>query len=148
MDNRTIISGTYRKLILPAFILIAILYFARLVTGNQIRIEGTPGFISPGLFFTAGLFSIILPLVYRLVFIGRVRHKKKLERGEFLKFEKTTLYIASISAYILFIACLYDIYKIHLAGTALFVFYAVYYYYPSKKRISTEEMIFRVDPNT
>lgn len=145
MDNRTILSGTYRKLILPPFFLIAILYFARFTGATQIRIEGTAEFISPALFFSAGLFSIIIPLVYRLAFIGRVRHRKKLERGEFIKFEKTTIYIASISAYILFAACLYDIYKIHLAGTALFVFYAVYYYYPSKTRIFTEERIFRVD---
>jgi len=42
------------------------------------------------------------------------------------------------------VAYLLEFPRFYLAGTVLMALYAVYYYYPSKKRIQFERKIFRV----
>jgi len=61
-----------------------------------------------------------------------------------LKFERNLLYIAMTTPYVGLIAQILQLPRFHLAGTIIMGLYAVYYYYPSKKRLDFERRIFRV----
>ena len=57
--------------------------------------------LPPTLMVAAGLFAIVLPLWYRILFVNKMKAQKQTAKKRFLKFEKNFLTLASISIYIL-----------------------------------------------
>jgi len=99
--------------------------------------------IAPALFALSFAFGIAFPLLLRTLFVNKNRHEKKISEDVLFKFERNTLYIALITPYIALAGFLLEIPRFHLVGTLLACFYAVYYFYPSRKRIQYERRIFR-----
>jgi len=64
--------------------------------------------------------------------------------GDWLKFERNLLYIAMLTPYIGLIAQILQLPRFHLAGTIVMTLYAVYYYYPSMRRLEFDRRVFRV----
>jgi hypothetical protein len=78
------------------------------------------------------------------VFANKRRHQTRTAEEDWLKFERNLLYIAMATPYIALIAQILQLPRFHLAGTIIMALYAVYYYYPSKRRIQFERRVFRV----
>ena len=134
----------YFTLLLPAvagFILIFVLRHFQLVRFNILQI---PSVLSPIIFFVSVCFAVALPIFYRSVFANKRRHLTKTDEEDWLKFEYNLLYIAMATPYVALIAQILQLPRFHLAGTIIMALYAVYYYYPSKRRIEYERRIFRV----
>lgn len=93
----------------------------------------------------SALFAVVLPLWYRILFVNRMKGKEHTDEHRFMRFEKDFLTLASLSAYILVAGFLMAIPKIPLSVMVLFVIYALYFYFPSEKRIRTEKKIFSVE---
>jgi len=115
---------------------------------NHILIGPLPYFrvISTGIFILSVTFAVALPIFFRTFFAHKHRQRTSLTEGELIRFESRFLHIAMVTPYLAVLAYLLDIPRFHSAGTFLMTLYAVYYYYPSVKRIQFEKRIFRVKP--
>jgi hypothetical protein len=138
------LKRTYFILLLPAvagFILIFVLQHFHLVNFN---ISQIPPVLYPIVFIASVCFAVAFPIFYRTVFANKRRHQTHTTEEDWLKFERNLLYIAMATPYIALIAQILQLPRFHLAGTIIMALYAVYYYYPSKRRIAFERRIFRV----
>ena len=135
---------TYFALLLPAvagFILIFVLEHFHLVDWNIPRL---PRVMPPLIFVASVCFAVALPIFYRTLFASKKRHQTRTAEKEWKRFERNQLYIAMVTPYVGLIAQVLQLPRFHMAGTLIMGLYAVYYYYPSKKRIAFERRIFRV----
>jgi hypothetical protein len=138
------LKRTYFTLLLPAvagFILIFVLQHFPLASFN---IPQIPPVFYPIIFVVSVCFAVALPIFYRTVFANKRRHQTRTAEDDWLKFERNLLYIAMVTPYVALVAQILQLPRFHLAGTIIMALYAVYYYYPSKKRIAFERRIFRV----
>ncbi len=135
---------TYLILLLPAVSGIIIIFLAK--TYNYLALGQVEflGVMAPLIFILSVIFAIALPIFYRTLFAHRVRHLKNLSENNLIKFELNLLYIALVTPYLTLIAFFLELPRFYLAGSVFMALYAVYYYYPSHKRIQFEKRIFRV----
>ena len=63
---------------------------------------------------------------------------------KFLLFQKKMIWVSLITPYLAFAAVLCDFVKFYAAALVLMALYAVYYYFPSQKRITFDKKLFRV----
>jgi len=134
----------YFTLLLPAvagFISVFVFQYFHLVDWN---IPNIPRVIHPLVFIISVCFAVAFPILYRTVFANKRRHQKNTIEEDWLNFERNLLYIALVTPYVGLVGQILQLPRFHLAGTILMALYAVYYYYPSKKRIDYERRIFRV----
>jgi len=96
------------------------------------------------LFILSAAFSLVLPVLYRIWFVNRVKEQKSLSADEFLRYEKNMLTVVLISPYIVAIAALFHVSPGYYFGIILFALYGCYYYFPSYKRLNFEKRIFRI----
>ena len=134
----------YFILLLPAvagFIAIFALQHFHLVDW---KITNIPPLIHPIVFIISVCFAVAFPILYRTVFANKRRHQTSTAEEDWLKFERNLLYIALATPYVSLIAQILQLSRFHLGGTIIMALYAVYYYYPSKRRIEYERHVFRV----
>lgn len=134
----------YFTLLLPAvagFIATFALQHFQLVDWT---IPPVPPVISPIVFIGAVCFAVAFPILYRTVFANERRHQTLTAEEDWLKFERHLLYIAMVTPYIALIAQILRLPRFHLGGTLIMALYAVYYYYPSKRRLEYDRRVFRV----
>ena len=134
----------YFILLLPAvagFIAVFTLKHFHLIDWN---IPEIPHLITPFVFIISVCFAVAFPILYRTVFANKMRHQTHTAEKDWLKFERNLLYIAMTTPYVSLIAQVLQLPRFHLAAVIIMALYAVYYYYPSKKRIEYERRIFRV----
>ena len=138
------IRRTYFILLTPAiagFIVISIVKKLNLLEVGQIAFQEI---FAPLVFVLSVVFAIAWPIFFRTLFAHKMRQKKRVSEVDLIKFERNFLFIALVTPYLTLIAYLFEFPRFYLAGTVLMALYAVYYYYPSKKRIRFEKRIFRV----
>ena len=138
------ITKTYFLLLIPAVLGVVFVHIAKsyhLFSLSPIRFLHI---VSPLIFILSVVFAMALPIFLRTVFSHKVRHQQSVSEAEWIRFERQFLYIALITPYLALLAYLFNLPKFHFAGTVLMALYAIYYYYPSKKRIEFERRIFRV----
>jgi hypothetical protein len=134
----------YFTLLVPAvagFILVLVLEHFQLVEWNIPRI---PSLIPPIIFIASVCFAVALPIFYRTLFASKRRRQTCTNENDWIRFERNLLYIAMAAPYVGLIAQILRLPRFHMAGTIIMALYAVYYYYPSKKRIEFERRVFRV----
>ena len=138
------LKRTYFTLLLPAvagFIAVFALQHFQLVSFN---IPQIPHILYPIIFIASVCFAVALPIFYRTVFANKRRHQTRTAEEDWLRFERNLLYIAMATPYVALIAQVLRLPRFHLGGTIIMALYAVYYYYPSKRRLKFERRIFRV----
>jgi len=88
--------------------------------------------------------AIAGPLFFRTLFAHSMRKQTWVPAKEFLAFQRKILWISQMTPYIAFIAVLCDFPRFYASAIVLMALYAVYYYFPSRKRINFDRKIFRV----
>jgi hypothetical protein len=134
----------YFSLLLPAvagFVCVFVLRQFQMVGWNSPQY---PGAIAPVIFIVSVGFAVALPIFYRSLFANRMHRQTCTAEGDWLKFERNLLYIAMVAPYLGLIAQILQLPRFHLAGTIVMALYAVYYYYPSVRRIEFDRRVFRV----
>ncbi|MEA2038532.1 MAG: hypothetical protein U9N82_01715 [Thermodesulfobacteriota bacterium] len=138
------LKKTYFALSIPAFLGLILVYLLKTLDCFPAGQIESLKYIAPLTFVLSVVFAIALPIFFRTLFVHRIRHQKSTSEAELIKFERNFLYIALVAPYLMLIAYLLEFPRFYLAGTVLMALYAIYYYYPSKKRIQFERRIFRV----
>jgi len=134
----------YFILLLPAvagFIAVFALQYFHLINWN---IPDLPYLITPFVFIISVCFAVAFPILYRTVFANKMRDQTHTAEEDWLKFERNLLYIAMTTPYVSLIAQILRLPRFHLGAVIIMALYAVYYYYPSKRRLAYERRIFRV----
>lgn len=135
---------TYFYLVIPLLIILLLVYLGK-ITGILSKGElESNRIISIFVLILVSIFSLGLPILYRAVFVTRIKDKKSISREEFLKFEKNILMMVLIAPYFVVAALVLNLPKFYFAAVIIIAIYAVYYYFPSNKRIEFEKKIFRI----
>ncbi len=132
--------------LLPAIILIAIAYLLKYYFKLS-DTESAPGLtVSVVITTLAGIAGIAAPVFFRSYFVYKNRDKKQILPDDFLSFERLLLTTALMSPYFLVISILINMNETANMLIALFALYAVYYYFPTEKKVRFEMKIFRIKP--
>ena len=112
-----------------------------LITSGQFVISSV---LHSMVFILSAITAIAGPLFFRTLFAHSMRNQARVPAKEFLSFQRKILWISLITPYLAFIAVLCDFPRFFAAAIVLMALYAVYYYFPSQKRIDFDRKIFRV----
>ena len=99
--------------------------------------------IAPAIFILAAIFTIAGPTFYRSLFAHRQRRRVKVPQAVLYGFERNLTGMALVAPYLALVGYFLQLPRFHLAATLLMALYAIYYYYPSPKRIAFDWKIFR-----
>lgn len=139
-----ILNKQYWRMIIPAGCLFLIFGLARqlnLIHAGQFAI---PGVLHAAVFVLSAITAIAGPLFLRTLFAHSMRNETEATAQKFLVFQKTNLWISQMTPYLAFIAVFCDFPRFYGGAIVLMALYAVYYFFPSEKRISFDQKIFRV----
>ncbi len=137
------LKRSYYRLLLPA-VAAAVMVSAARVAGllNAPKIDAR---LAGVLLFVASIaLAAALPIFIRAAFAHRVRLKHRVEEAAFIGFQLRLMRTALLSTYLVPAGLLVDMPGFHQTGIALSALYAIYYHYPSERRIGFDRRIFRV----
>ena len=100
--------------------------------------------LASSIFILSIVLAIALPMFYRTLFAHSNRDRKGISEADFVKFERRLIYIAMLAPYLALAAYALAFSQFYTTGALLMGLYAVYYFYPSKKRLTLDRRIFRV----
>jgi Ca2+/Na+ antiporter len=107
------------------------------VTGQHMAV------MAPAIFIMAAIFAIAGPILYRSLFAHRQRNRIKVPQVVLYGFERNLTGMALVTPYLALVGYFLQLTRFHLAATLFLALYAVYYYYPSRKRIAFDGKLFR-----
>jgi hypothetical protein len=133
----------YFAFLLPSILGFAIACWAKtydfIVVGSGRFIE----IAGPLIFILCITLAIAFPIFYRTLFAHKRRDLKSISEKDLLKLERMLINIAMITPYLALVAFILEPPRFFTAGAILMGLYAVYYFYPSKRRIAFDRKIFR-----
>jgi len=138
------LKKTYFSLLIPAMVGFICIYLSKKF--NFFNFD-QPQFISilaPFVFVLSVIFGIAAPIFFRSLFAHKMRNEKSTTESKLIRFEQSLIRIALVTPYLGLIAYFFEFQKFYFTATFLVTLYAVYYFYPSQKRIAFEKRIFRV----
>ena len=138
------LKRTYLTFLLPSILVFTLAGGAKAYDLIEI---GSDNFIQIGgplIFILCIALAIAFPIFYRALFAHKNRDVMSVSDQKFLKFERTLVNVVMITPYLALLSYLFELPRFYTASAILIGLYAVYYFYPSKKRIAFERRIFRV----
>jgi len=138
------LKRTYFKLLFPLLLLLVLIYLGQYLGIINRRELELNRIVSVAILVLTALFSLALPIFYRTFFVNKIKDRKSITGHEFLKFEKELIIIAMIAPYFVLITVLLNLPGFYYGAVVIISLYAVYYYFPSEKRIKFEKKLFRI----
>lgn len=134
----------YIAITAPVFVCFTVVYiFRRFYPPIDIPAQ-VSAFIAVMLFILTAIFALAGPILYRSFFAHSHRHLHDVPYTDLFIFERNLTGMALVAPYLALGAYFLQIPRFYLATIILMALYAVYYYYPSQRRIRFDEKIFRV----
>lgn len=103
-----------------------------------------PVYFSPIVFMAAVFTALVIPLLLRTLFAKKAGLEKKISTTAFFQFQRHLVISAMVTPYLGITALMFELQKFYVSATLLMALYAVYYYYPSQRRIDFDKRIFRI----
>ena len=141
---QTILKRQFIIIILPAVGLFLAFGLARELNFIKPGQFVVPSVMHSVLFILSAITAIAGPLFFRTLFAHSMREQTQVPVKKFLSFQKKNLWLSLVTPYLAFTAVLCDFPRFYAAAIVLMALYAVYYYFPSQKRIDFDRKIFRV----
>lgn len=133
--------------LVPAVILIVILYFF----GGYLKGQGTMpvrgNLFNDIMVALAAVIGVAFPMFYRSFFVFKVRDKREITTDVFIRFEKVLMIFSLITPYFLVLSIAFDMKNKANIFITILALYAVYYYFPSVRKMKFEMKIFRIKEN-
>lgn len=95
-------------------------------------------------FVAAVITAIAGPIFLRTLFAHSVRARQQVDITGFLKFQRRLLQVSQTTVYLAVAAVWLNFPRFYAAAIVMMGLYAMYYYYPSQRRIDFDKKIFRV----
>lgn len=141
-----ILKKTYLRLLLPALVALLLSALIKETGWLPININLSLPLIAPVIFVLAVVCAVAMPIYLRASFAHKVRHLRAVSETELIIFEQRIMSVALITPYLILPAYLFNFAEFYFLGIIMMALYAVYYFYPSVKRIQFDKRIFRVRP--
>ncbi|MCD4741515.1 MAG: hypothetical protein K8R67_03390 [Desulfobacteraceae bacterium] len=135
----------YFKLISLTISLFIILGATKILHLPTFHTLNAPSFFPTLFFVLSAITAIAGPLFLRTLFAHFMRDKKNVSIDSFKKFQKGLISISMLTPFFAFIAVVCEFEKFYSASIIILSLYAIYYYFPSKKRIVFDKKIFRIN---
>jgi len=137
----------YWQMLIPALVLLLVAKWA--IDYRIIIVKQFAGFrvFEVSVFVLAVGFSLAFPVLYRMLFINKIKDRKYLPASVFLQYQKNSLLLVMVSPYLAVISALFRFSSFYFFAVILFALYGCYYYFPSQKKIDFEKRMFRVQEN-
>lgn len=142
---RTNLTKLYGWLLFPAVLLFSIFFFLKNFLLIDIPLFTPSQLFSGTVFILASITAVAGPLFLRSLFAHNNRNHTTVSLESFIKFQRKLIILCMITPYWAFIAFVFEFEKFFSAAILLMALYALYYYYPSEKRINFDKRIFRID---
>ncbi len=137
----------YFVLILPPVLLAIIVYLMqRFKIWEGVNYTPSQTF-SVILFISAIAVGVAIPIFLRVYFFSKLKEKNFSSEFEFIKYEELIISVISVTPYLAFVAAMMKMNSFYFGGIVLAAIYALYYHYPSEKKINFDKKIFRVKEN-
>lgn len=104
----------------------------------------TARFLAPWLFVLAVVLAVALPVLLRSLFAHRMRTLRFTPPAEFYRLQRRLLDAALAAMALLPVACVVEMPAFYQGGVILAALYAVYYHYPTSRRLAFDRRVFRV----
>ena len=134
----------YFALLIPAILALFLVYGAKeigLIPSNK-KISLT--LIAPCVFVLSVVCAVALPIFIRSLFAHSMRNERAVPEAALNRFERKLMIVSLLTPYFIIPAYLLEFPYFYFTAIVLTALYAVYYFYPSKKRIQFERRLFRV----
>lgn len=99
---------------------------------------------APVLFVLSVVTAGAAPILIRTLFAHRMRHRHHISEEAFLRFQRFQILVVTATPYLALAAYILAVPRFYLAGTVLAMLYALYYHYPTARRLGFDRRIFRV----
>jgi len=133
----------YFFLLLPSIFGFALACWAKAYDFIEINSINFIEVAGPSIFILCIAFAIAFPIFYRTLFAHKSRDLIGVSEKKLLNFEGTLIKVVMITPYLALIAYFLELPRFYTASAILIGLYAVYYFYPSKRRIALDRKIFR-----
>jgi hypothetical protein len=137
------LKKTYFFLLLPSIFGFALACWAKAYEFIEINSIAFIEIAGPSILILCIALAIAFPIFYRTLFAHKNRDMISVSEKELLHFERTLINVVMITPYLALIAYFLDLPRFYTAGAILMGIYAVYYFYPSTRRIAFDRKIFR-----
>lgn len=134
----------YAVLLTPAVLGFAGFFAADALGGPAAFRVAAPAAAGPVIFILSAISAVAAPILIRTLFAHRMQGRRQVTPAELLVFERTLIATALVTPYLSLAAGILALPRFYLTGSFLLALYAVYYYYPSKKRMGFDRRIFKV----
>jgi hypothetical protein len=104
----------------------------------------TPRSLAVAFLVAGGVSAVALPLWQRILFGRKTTPDNPVNPDSFIGFQKRFMLSGLLAVYVIPLGFVCRIAQVPLFWIIIFALYAVYYYYPSKRRIMMDCRIFRV----
>ncbi len=139
------LKKTYITALVPVVLIIVIMgILEKGFSISLIPVIRVPVYFSPMIFVAAALTALAIPLLLRTLFARKAALENKVNPASFFRFQKQLVISAMLTPYLGIMALVLEIQKFYISATLLMALYAVYYYYPSQRRIDFDKRIFRI----
>ena len=143
------LKRTYLIILIPSILGFMLAYGAKAFDLFRIdREAGHANILGPAIFIICVTLAIALPMFYRALFAHQKRDQKMVSEAEFIKFERRLMVISLITPYLALVAYTLEFPKFYTTAAILMGLYAIYYFFPSEKRLAFDRRIFRVTGNS
>jgi hypothetical protein len=137
------LKKTYFAFLLPSILGFALAGWAKEYDFIKIDPVAVSDVGGPVIFMLCVSLAIAFPIFYRSLFAHKRRDLKSVSEKDLFKFERTLINVAMITPYAALVAFLLGLPRFYTASAVLMGLYAVYYFYPSKRRIAFDRRLFR-----
>lgn len=96
------------------------------------------------LFVLAAVTALAAPLLMRTLFANSLKDSSGVGGPKFLRFQQRLMGVAMLTPWWALFAMVFEFQKFYASSIILMALYAVYYYFPSQRRIAFDRRIFRV----
>lgn len=93
----------------------------------------------------AAVSALVAPLWYRIAFVRKQKNRTEVPQNVFMRFQKNFIRIGASTVYVLIVAYIFTLPGVPFLTIVLLLLYAMYFYFPSKKRIRAEKKLFRIN---
>jgi hypothetical protein len=137
--NRLFISGA-----VPAGLLLALLYILEMKGVHAIH-RAPPRLLTVALLLLSATTALLIPLWLRIMLVRRRTGKRMITTPVYRQYQRQVMLSAWIAIYLLPLAAALQLARVPLFCVAMFALYALYYYYPSQRKIAFEHRLFGVE---
>jgi hypothetical protein len=133
----------YLILLLPSLCGFAFACWAKTYDFIEINSISFHEIAGPSIFILCIASAVAFPIFYRTLFAHKSRDLISVSEKKLLNFERTLINVVMLAPYLALIAYFLDLPRFYTTSAILIGLYAVYYFYPSKRRIAFDRKIFR-----